>query len=709
LVLDGYIRVSQVAGRKGERFISPVVQREQIEGWVSARGNAYLGEVFEELDESGARDDRPLLMQALDRVEQGESEGLVVAKLDRFGRLVVEGLRAIKRIEQAGGTFVSVQEGIDNRTPTGKFVLQVLFSIGELEWERVRENWDVARGRAIARGAYIGNTPLGYRRGERGRLLIVAVEAILVREIFERRANDQSCREIAEALNSAGARTRLGYRFNAGGIHKIISNPAYHGEARHGEHRNPNAHEPIVDRALWQRCQHVPRPRGKKVPALLNGLARCGSCGHMLTSCRPEGRDSRFHVYRCDNRAISCRRPAFARGDELDPLLEEFVFCHYRDAPSVSARERVEACESAVATAKKALASYRDEPSIQGSLSAWSFSEGLSARQLQLDKCLVDLARARREQDRSPLDIGKLEGEWAGLSWDERRRKIGRLIDCVIVERGPSPVLERAWLFRSGKGPVGLVDGRLTITAKSLSAEGERLRRHRRWPPVQLEGELRVFLAGRSEWPAYREFAAAGHARLFAQASRWGGPYYWGHKFGVRVPGGLVRWNLDVVRDALAPFLAGRDRWPRAREFAAAGLMPLYNAAKYHGGFQYWGEQFGVDYGKVRRADWSSGRIERELCEFIGDRGDFPTKTEFDEAGLQRLYGAATRVEGIAFWVERLGLVPSTRPHEVAARARSRSARRRRVLQHAVTPAADQPAAETPPCPPAEAGRGKQD
>jgi hypothetical protein len=52
VVLDGYVRVSQVRGRAGERFISPAVPRDQIEGWVRLRG-ARLGEVFEELDESG--------------------------------------------------------------------------------------------------------------------------------------------------------------------------------------------------------------------------------------------------------------------------------------------------------------------------------------------------------------------------------------------------------------------------------------------------------------------------------------------------------------------------------------------------------------------------------------------------------------------------------------------------------------------------------
>jgi DNA invertase Pin-like site-specific DNA recombinase len=58
---------------------------------VRLRG-ARLGEVFEEFDESGSRAGRPLLERALARVEAGESQGLVVAKLDRFGRSLSDGL-----------------------------------------------------------------------------------------------------------------------------------------------------------------------------------------------------------------------------------------------------------------------------------------------------------------------------------------------------------------------------------------------------------------------------------------------------------------------------------------------------------------------------------------------------------------------------------------------------------------------------------------
>lgn len=73
LSVDGYVRVSQVGRRGGQQFISPQVQREAIEGWAAMRGARVL-EVFEELDESGGRGDRPLLETALQRVESGSSE-----------------------------------------------------------------------------------------------------------------------------------------------------------------------------------------------------------------------------------------------------------------------------------------------------------------------------------------------------------------------------------------------------------------------------------------------------------------------------------------------------------------------------------------------------------------------------------------------------------------------------------------------------------
>src|SRR5439155_15952110 len=81
--LDGYVRVSRVAGREGDSFISPEVQREKIEACAKLH-DAQIIEWHEELDESGAKRNRPKFQEALGRCERGETDGIVVAKLDRF-------------------------------------------------------------------------------------------------------------------------------------------------------------------------------------------------------------------------------------------------------------------------------------------------------------------------------------------------------------------------------------------------------------------------------------------------------------------------------------------------------------------------------------------------------------------------------------------------------------------------------------------------
>jgi DNA invertase Pin-like site-specific DNA recombinase len=75
-----------------------MVQRERITAWCSLY-DARLQDVPEELDESGRRADRPLLLKAIDRVERGLSDGIIAAKLDRFGRSFKDALEHIERID----------------------------------------------------------------------------------------------------------------------------------------------------------------------------------------------------------------------------------------------------------------------------------------------------------------------------------------------------------------------------------------------------------------------------------------------------------------------------------------------------------------------------------------------------------------------------------------------------------------------------------
>lgn len=92
---DGYIRVSKVAGREGESFIAPEVQRKKIHAWAELH-DVEIVAWWEELDQSGKKRDRPMLQQALTRCEAGETGGIIVARLDRFARSAVDGDSARK-------------------------------------------------------------------------------------------------------------------------------------------------------------------------------------------------------------------------------------------------------------------------------------------------------------------------------------------------------------------------------------------------------------------------------------------------------------------------------------------------------------------------------------------------------------------------------------------------------------------------------------
>src|SRR5262245_52098679 len=125
--LDAYIRVSQVAGREGDSFISPVVQEERICAWALANGHEII-EVHRELDVSGGTMNRPLLNEVMRRIVEGETEGVVVFNLSRFARTLVGSVELIQRINEQGALFASVSDGFDITTITGRLVMNILLA-----------------------------------------------------------------------------------------------------------------------------------------------------------------------------------------------------------------------------------------------------------------------------------------------------------------------------------------------------------------------------------------------------------------------------------------------------------------------------------------------------------------------------------------------------------------------------------------------------
>lgn len=448
---DGYIRVSRLAGREGESFISPDVQRQKIEAW-AALHEVKIAHWWTELDQSGARRDRPMFQQALERCERGETGGIVVARLDRFARSAVDALEAIKRLNAADARLVSVEDNFDGSTPMGRFAIGILTLIAELELERLKESWSNAVHAAVERGVHISATPpAGYARDEGGRLVRVEPDATVIAEAFRMRAVGASWTMLADFLTENGVRTSKGSPgWSVNGARTLMRNPVYLGEARSGQITNPDAHEPIVTQAEFDAAQGTttlfkPHDGSVAAQALLGGLARCAGCGFTLKLAGNKDRctGESFPVYYCKGRSASkgrCPERASIRASYLDAYVEKIVLSSLRDeeglfAQAVQASRQIDEAQRAVVDADHELLLFL-ETDLISEIGQAAFSKGVRARQEKLDQARERLSALRAQAVVSEeLLAGDLLEAWPDLTTPEKRQLLHGLLEKVVLTR----------------------------------------------------------------------------------------------------------------------------------------------------------------------------------------------------------------------------------------------------------------------------------
>jgi site-specific DNA recombinase len=476
MTADGYVRVSRRAGREGESFISPEVQRQRIDGWAGANGVRVV-QWWEEIDQSGARRERPLFQEALARCERGVTGGIIVAKLDRFARSAIDALESIRRLNEAGARLVSVEDGFDGSTPMGRFAIGILTLIAELELERIRENWDSAVREAVRRGVHISaRVPTGYRRDESGRLVRDEPAASAIAEAFRRRALGVPVAEIARFLDAEGVRPSSGNpHWSVQGVRGLLRNRVYLGEARGGSVQNADAHEPIVTQAEFDAAQAqvslLPAHDGSIASqAMLGGLLRCGGCGHTLkiTGSLNRRTGRRVPIYYCVGRYAKglCTARASAGAATIDPYVEEQVL-HVLSlesgfvAEAIAASVELEQARREVEQAEHELDLYLAEPLLLSTLGRERFLEGAQSRRQALDDALAALEQLRAKgQLAEELISGDLLAAWPSLDVQEKRQLLHGLLEAVILQRSGTrghaakPIGERTQIILRGGTPL---------------------------------------------------------------------------------------------------------------------------------------------------------------------------------------------------------------------------------------------------------------
>jgi hypothetical protein len=260
------------------------------------------------------------------------------------------------------------------------------------------------------------------------------------------------------------------------------------------------------------------------------------------------------------------------------------------------------------------------------------------------------------------------------MSTPQRRQVIGSVLDCAFVARGQG-LNDRVWVYPRGRAPADLLpSGAVAMTEMkpwTPSRDEPRALPGRAWldwSESRLRRTVAPLLGGREVWPPFVDFQAAGLAIAHAQLARHGGRCRWAEEFELAWapnPVALTGWSEQRVRDGLAEVLADRTSWPTQEEFFRIGKRRLRMAAGRYGSPEQWAHEFGVTFpNRARRSRqrWTAQATEDALREFVGDRPDFPARSEFKAAGLDGLHGAIERAGGRRELAGRLGLtLPNSR------------------------------------------------
>src|SRR5688500_2343333 len=208
----------------GEAYI----KSQQHEGWVCSPSR------YDDGGYTGANMDRPAMRRLVADIEAGRVDVVVVYKVDRLSRSLLDFSRLIETFERHTVSFVSVTQAFNTASSMGRLVLNVLLSFAQFEREMISERTRDKIAAARRKGKWSGGMPiLGYTVKET-KLVVDKQEAESVRQIFELYLEHQSLLAVVRELHRRGWRNkrwttkkgvaRGGRAFDKGSLYQLLTN-----------------------------------------------------------------------------------------------------------------------------------------------------------------------------------------------------------------------------------------------------------------------------------------------------------------------------------------------------------------------------------------------------------------------------------------------------------------------------------------------------
>jgi site-specific DNA recombinase len=316
-----YTRKSTEEGLDQE-FNSLHAQREAAEAYIKSQrhlGWKLLPQPYDDGGFTGGNIERPGLKRLLQDVDEHRVDCVIVYKVDRLSRSLLDFARLMDRFDRQSVSFVSVTQQFNTTTSLGRLTLNILLSFAQFEREIIGERTRDKMSAARKKGKWVGGMPvLGYDIDPRGgRLIVNDAEAKQVREIFRLYAKHRSVPKTLAELEhrqwtmkswtmKRGA-LHVGSGFDKPALLRLLTNPLYVGNVAHKRTIYPGEQAGIIETKLWEEINAgLGAARRSKSNAtrtrlhpLLDGILFCRSCDRPMVPTYTSKGNRRYSYYVC--------------------------------------------------------------------------------------------------------------------------------------------------------------------------------------------------------------------------------------------------------------------------------------------------------------------------------------------------------------------------------------------------------------------------
>jgi site-specific DNA recombinase len=339
-----YTRKSTEEGLEQE-FNSLDAQRESGEAFITAQRHEGWQLVHDRYDDggfTGGNMDRPALKRLMADIAAGKVDCVIVYKVDRLSRSLLDFAKMMEVFDQHEVSFVSVTQQFNTASSMGRLVLNVLLSFAQFEREMISERIRDKIAATRRKGKWSGGMPLLGYTVENTKLVVDETEAAQVRQIFELYLEYQALLPTVKELNRRGwttkrwvtkkGTTKGGRSFTKNSLYALLTNVTYLGQIKYKDEVHAGEHTAIITQVQFDRVQKVLLRNGhsggravrNKHGALLKGLLRCGSCQCAMSHTYTCKGTRRYRYYLCGhaqrNGRDQCPAPSVPAGE-----IERFV------------------------------------------------------------------------------------------------------------------------------------------------------------------------------------------------------------------------------------------------------------------------------------------------------------------------------------------------------------------------------------------------